>query len=324
MSEAAQRERLKGEKLQQQYDASQQGSKVEDCAKCSDDRYGLARTHGQAFQYKVGISLQNEQELLTGNLQHPRNNHNDDSSLPTEFDLSSRPDNAWGRSVYVKGIPQDATVDQVCNKINCYLSTGFVTKVQLFSRKEHAFVTLSSKMTAAEFISKRIIFRGRLLNLQWRKSGGLMGFDCSESPTPSSYKHPVVLSNSTGAETAVGSLNDEHRIQTSPYKNWNLTCAEHSIPSSSNENADNSVDKMANVLFDAITAQSMPFSEALHLMKKCLSICSIEEKKCHLERKISTISEPRRESEARHLIEQHPRRHTYGGNSSFPLFYGDT
>ncbi|SCN63576.1 RNA-binding protein, putative [Plasmodium chabaudi chabaudi] len=143
------------------------------------------------LKYHNGISImdclkkariQNEKKLLNKGKNDNNNstennnkmgknnkNNNEKPNIGPRFDITTRPDNSYGRSVYVSNLSDEITNAQLRDAINNQLDNGFVVNID--RQNGYAFVELSNLNSTFQLVQRSININYKKLKIQFKKTG---------------------------------------------------------------------------------------------------------------------------------------------------------
>ncbi|KJP87409.1 hypothetical protein AK88_02966 [Plasmodium fragile] len=136
------------------------------------------------LKYHVGISIMdclkkariqsekncsNEEKNETNRVGKNVKSNEDRVSVGPRFDITTRPDNSYGRSVYVSNLTEDITNVQLRDAINNNLENGYVVNID--RQDGYAFVELSNLNSTFQLVQKCININFRKLKIQFKKTG---------------------------------------------------------------------------------------------------------------------------------------------------------
>ncbi|EAA15183.1 hypothetical protein [Plasmodium yoelii yoelii] len=144
------------------------------------------------LKYHIGISImdclkkariQNEKKLLNKGKNDINNNSNENNNkigknnknnnektnVGPRFDITTRPDNSYGRSVYVSNLSDEITNIQLRDAINNQLDNGFVVNID--RQNGYAFVELSNLNSTFQLVQRSININYKKLKIQFKKTG---------------------------------------------------------------------------------------------------------------------------------------------------------
>ncbi|SOS79959.1 RNA-binding protein, putative [Plasmodium sp. gorilla clade G1] len=90
-------------------------------------------------------------------------------NIGPRFDISTRPDNSYGRSVYVSNLSEDISNIQLRDTINLHLDNGFVVNID--RQDGYAFVELSNLYSTFQLVQKTVSINFKKLKIQFKKTG---------------------------------------------------------------------------------------------------------------------------------------------------------
>ncbi|SBT82734.1 RNA-binding protein, putative [Plasmodium ovale] len=136
------------------------------------------------LKFHVGVSImdclkkariQNEKSLLNDEKNDmnklSKNSRNNDErvNIGPRFDISTRPDNSYGRSVYVSNLSEDITNIHLRDTINQHLDNGYVVNID--RQDGYAFVELSNLNSTFQLVQRSININYKKLKIQFKKTG---------------------------------------------------------------------------------------------------------------------------------------------------------
>ncbi|EUD66115.1 hypothetical protein C922_03585 [Plasmodium inui San Antonio 1] len=137
------------------------------------------------LKYHVGVSimdclkkakvqseknLTNEEKNETNKVgKNVKSSDDNKVSVGPRFDITTRPDNSYGRSVYVSNLSEDITNVQLRDAINNNLENGYVVNID--RQDGYAFVELSNLNSTFQLVQKSININFRKLKIQFKKTG---------------------------------------------------------------------------------------------------------------------------------------------------------
>ncbi|CAA9991202.1 RNA-binding protein, putative [Plasmodium knowlesi strain H] len=136
------------------------------------------------LKYHVGVSIMdclkkariqseknfpNEEKNETNKVGKNTKSQDDRVSVGPRFDITTRPDNSYGRSVYVSNLSEDITNVQLRDAINNHLDNGYVVNID--RQDGYAFVELSNLNSTFQLVQKSININFRKLKIQFKKTG---------------------------------------------------------------------------------------------------------------------------------------------------------
>ncbi|ANQ10815.1 Uncharacterized protein PCOAH_00052630 [Plasmodium coatneyi] len=136
------------------------------------------------LKYHVGVSIMdclkkariqceknfpNEEKNETNRVGKNVKGNDDRVNVGPRFDITTRPDNSYGRSVYVSNLSEDITNVQLRDAINNHLENGYVVNID--RQDGYAFVELSNLTSTFQLVQKSININFRKLKIQFKKTG---------------------------------------------------------------------------------------------------------------------------------------------------------
>lgn len=91
------------------------------------------------------------------------------TAIGPRFDINTRPDNSYGRSVYVSNLSDNITNAQLRDAINTHLDNGHV--VHIDRQDGYAFVELSNLSSTFQLVQRSVNINFKKLKIQFKKTG---------------------------------------------------------------------------------------------------------------------------------------------------------